>query len=395
MKYAKTYTALGTGPLAAADCVSQDYFDRERESVFKRSWICIGREQQVEHPGDYFVRDFKMARTSILTIRGKDNKIRAFHNFCAHRLNKLLKPGEGRCRKIVCQFHGWVFDDEGQLVHVGNEHLFANFNKKEHGLHSIHLEIWEKFIFINLAEKPETTLREWLGPIADAFQGYFDNFEISTRFSVSMNCNWKIAVDSQTEAYHAGSLHARTLKDVFSGKDNPAGLLLRATLYERHRAMSVYSNTSYQPSPAELLAGKIASVPMYPATSALLSKLPAAVNPNRDPEWAFDLFLIFPNLLIVPGSGTCLIEWFWPEAVNKTLLDVWNYTLQPQTFGDLIASEYANVHLRDVLREDFSTLEGTQEGMESGIQGDVLLCDEEIAVRHHHQVVAKMVQQGP
>jgi len=200
-----------------------------------------------------------------------------------------------------------------------------------------------------------------------------------------------LSVDSQTEGYHAPSLHRRTLKDAFAGSDNPNCLFQRVDLYDRHKIASVYSNMAYVGSPAEQLAGKITSIPLYPATAALLESLPAGVNQNKDPNWAFDLDFIVPNLGIFPSSGSCIVQWFWPIAVDQTRLELWNFTFKPKTIGDLIAQEYTNVHLRDVVREDFSTLEGTQEGMRSGVQSAVLLCDEEVTIRHTHRVVADMI----
>lgn len=392
MKYLRRYPDLGSAPLSVDDCVSPEYFELERQRVFKRSWLCIGRVEQAAQPGDYFVQDIEVLRTSILVVRGKDNKLRAFHNFCTHRLNKIMKPGAGQCKALVCQFHGWTFDYEGRLLHVDNEELFPAFEKEARSLHAIHLDTWEGFVFINVAEEPSDTLQEWLGPLYDEFGGYFDHFALSGQLSVSMNCNWKLSVDSQTEAYHAPSLHRRTLKDAFAGPKNPNCLLNRVELYERHKAMSVYSNPEYKPTPAEWVAGSSGSVALYPATSQLLDTLPSIVNPERNPDWAFDIVFVFPNLLLGPASGSCLVQWFWPTAVGKTRMEVRNYTYTPRTIGDLISQEYMNVHLRDVIREDFSTLEGTQEGMDSGVQSSILLCDEEVTLRHTHRVVEEMIK---
>src|ERR1700733_12842136 len=98
MKYSRQYPELGTEPLSTLDCTSQDYFQLESERVFKRSWLCIGRDDQVPNSGDYFVRDLKVAHTSILVVRGRDKQLRAFHNYCRHRLAKLKRPGDGNCK---------------------------------------------------------------------------------------------------------------------------------------------------------------------------------------------------------------------------------------------------------------------------------------------------------
>ena len=40
--------------------------------------------------GSYFTRELKFLNTSIIIVRGKDDVIRAFHNVCPHRGNKML-----------------------------------------------------------------------------------------------------------------------------------------------------------------------------------------------------------------------------------------------------------------------------------------------------------------
>jgi phenylpropionate dioxygenase-like ring-hydroxylating dioxygenase large terminal subunit len=396
MKYSKQYPELGTEPLSTYDCVSQEYFDLESEHVFKKSWLCIGRDDQIPNPGDYFARDLKVAHTSILVIRGRDGEVRAFHNFCRHRLAKLKRPsdGEGNCRAITCEFHGWVYDDQGKLVHVPNEHLFADFHRSKSGLHPVHLAIWEGFIFVNLSPEPSVSLEQWLGPLHDKFTGYFDGQVVSGKLSSRMNCNWKLAVDSQTEGYHAPSLHKTTLRNAFAPVDNQNMLFLYAKLWGQHRQLSIQSNMDFNPSPAQALASRCASLPMFPAPAQITAKLPKIVNPERHDDWSFDIFFIFPNLLIALMTGSYVAEWFYPESPSTTVMDVWNYTYQPQTYGDLIATEFSDVTVREVNREDFSTLEGIQEGMQSGIQNSILLCDEEFLVRHGHKVVAEMIGQS-
>jgi phenylpropionate dioxygenase-like ring-hydroxylating dioxygenase large terminal subunit len=391
MKYARQYPDLGTGPLPTRDCTSQEYFELESQRVFRRSWLCIGRDDQVPNAGDYFVRDLKVVNTSILVLRGRDGKLRAFHNYCAHRLNKLMRPGEGNCKAIACQFHGWVYDFEGRLVHLTNEHLFADFDRSKHGLHTVHLDTWEGFIFINLSPKPEVSLKEWIGPLYDKLTGYFEGQVASGKLSTRMDCNWKLAVDSQTEGYHAPNLHRRSLKEAFSPAANPTLLFAHAKLWGKHRQLSIQANVDYKPTPAEAIAMRAASFPMFPAPAHIAAKLPKIVNQGQYEGWAFDIFMIFPNLLIALMTKSYVVEWFYPESSNRTVMEVWNYAYKPETYGDLIATEFSDVMVREVNREDFSTLEGTQEGMEAGIQNSVFLCDEEFLVRHGHGVVAQMI----
>ena len=89
-RWAKRYPELGTAPIPAEPCVSPAYFERERESVFRRTWLNVGRADEIPNAGDYVVRNLAVCNASLLIVRGKDGVVRAFHNVCSHRGNKLV-----------------------------------------------------------------------------------------------------------------------------------------------------------------------------------------------------------------------------------------------------------------------------------------------------------------
>jgi len=390
LKYDQMY-GMGNEPLSTEDSVSPEFFERERERLFKRSWLCIGRQEDIPETGDYLVKDIEILQTSIIVARGQDGGIRAFHNICPHRLNKIMQPGEGNTRGFKCMFHGWTFDLEGKLAHCTNQELFSNFDQSQHTLPAIHADLWEGFIFINVAKAPKHTLKEWLGDLHDQYNGYWDDMELRGRWHSVVDCNWKLYVDANTEAYHAPVLHSRSLRDSFASPDNPNCSFNAVRLFGNHRIGSVYANPNYQPSPMEGMTFQFSETPLYPATSANAANLPPAVNPDRDPNWAFDVTILFPNLQFGQANGWCLVFFYWPLAVNKTLFEVRQYMYKPKTPGDVISQEYTMAHSRDVLREDMSTLEGTQQMMESGVLNQIQLCDEEITVRHNHTSVANFM----
>ena len=393
MKYENRY-GLGTEPLSTEDCISPEYFAKEKELLFKRSWLCVGRIEDVPEVGSYFVKDIAVLDTSLIVVRGKDNKVNAFHNICTHRLNKIMQPGKGKVKAFTCQFHGWAFGLDGKLIHSSNENLFPDFRKEKLGLPTVHADVWNGFIFINVAAKPKQGLRESLGELADKFDGYFDNMEMRGELEAILNANWKLAVDSQTEGYHAPILHAISLRDAVSGKDNPNCHFNDVRLFGKHRSMGAYANPEYKLTKVEGLAASYAKTPLYPATSAITDKLPPGVNPTRNPLWAFDLTAVFPNLLFGTFNGSYLMMLFWPLAADRTYFEFWQYFYKPETAGDIIAQEYPIVHQRDVVREDYSTLEGTQQMMQSGVLKEVQLCDEEITIRHNHLAVAQTIAEN-
>ncbi len=81
---------LGTEPISYEDSISPEFYELEREAVFKRAWLNVGRVEQLPRTGSYFTKELAVARTSVIVVRGKDGEVRAFHNVCRHRGNKLV-----------------------------------------------------------------------------------------------------------------------------------------------------------------------------------------------------------------------------------------------------------------------------------------------------------------
>ena len=158
-RWVKKYPEVGTGPVSAEPCISPEYFELERERVFRRTWLYVGRMEAIPKPGDYFVQDLAVCQASILVIRGTDKVIRAFHNVCSHRGNKLVWDDQGSCPGVLsCGFHSWTYDTTGRLTWVADEENFFDLDKSEHGLTPVATEVWQGFIFINLAANPQESL---------------------------------------------------------------------------------------------------------------------------------------------------------------------------------------------------------------------------------------------
>ena len=75
-QWALKYPELGTAPLPVQPCLSRDYFESERERIFRRVWLNVAREDEIPAPGDYIVCDIEMVGCSILVVRGRDGRIR-------------------------------------------------------------------------------------------------------------------------------------------------------------------------------------------------------------------------------------------------------------------------------------------------------------------------------
>ena len=67
---------------------SSEYLKIERDKIFSDKWTVIGVGSSVPDIGD--AKPYELLGTPLIMIRGKDHKIRVFHNVCSHRGLKIL-----------------------------------------------------------------------------------------------------------------------------------------------------------------------------------------------------------------------------------------------------------------------------------------------------------------
>jgi phenylpropionate dioxygenase-like ring-hydroxylating dioxygenase large terminal subunit len=140
---------------------------RELDGLFGKMWFYVGRSEEAAKPGQYFIREIN--GHNIVVSRNNAGQVRAFHNICRHRGNKLVwqdYPGEetsGTCRQFTCKYHGWRYSLSGDLTFVQQEDEFFDLDRGDFGLVPVQAEVWEGFIFVNLDADNKTSLREYLG----------------------------------------------------------------------------------------------------------------------------------------------------------------------------------------------------------------------------------------
>jgi phenylpropionate dioxygenase-like ring-hydroxylating dioxygenase large terminal subunit len=388
---------LGTHPLPVAPYLSQKYFDGMREKVFKKVWLCTGkRVDDVPSPGDYFIFDLEIVGAQIIVVRGLDGKVRAHHNVCMHRGNKLTVHNRGTFRgKMVCSYHAWAWSLDGKLATVTEEEMFYNLNKKCLSLASVACDVWAGFVFINMDPQPKETLLEHLGPIVEQVAGYpFDELPVAWSYKAHIETAWQNARDSQLEGYHLKYLHKRTNPGVMSYAEDPNRHSLDYKLLGKHSIGSYFGvKTESSLPPVSRLATKYSQT-LGSTASALsdMNTLPIGVNPVRSKDWFFDICYIFPNFhFIFLGKHAYIGHTFLPVKVNRTYWNARAYMPAPKTLVEQFARESVRTAVRDLWREDGSTLEGTQKVLESGVLTHLQLQDQEVQIRHETKVLDEMV----
>jgi len=392
-RWAHNYPELGTGPVPIEPCISPEYFEREREAIFRRVWLHVGRVEEIPHAGDYFARDIPPAKASIIVIRGNDGVIRAFHNMCSHRGNKLAWDEAGHCERVLtCRFHRWAYAFDGKLQRVSDENQYHQLDKADLALSPVNVETWEGFIFVNLDSEPPETLSEYLGELGRGIGGWpFSAERACYSYRSEVHCNWKVAMGAFQESYHVPFVHYRSVPESPAGPDNPYARPIAVRLFPRHQTLSVYANPNVKANAMDEVAVRYG--PGMRKRGVVSGDLPPGVNPTRSPRWGFDMETIFPNLLMMLwGNGMLVTHQFWPSEYNRTAYEVRIYLRKPATLGARFSQEYNRAVLRSALMEDLATLENIQPMLESRAKKHFIFQDNEIGLRHHLKVVDEFVR---
>jgi len=186
-------------------------YEREVARLFRRSWQCVGRADELPFPGSF--RTVEVAGSGVLLVRNRAGKLRAFHNVCRHRGTRLVEAPEGRdLTRLLCPYHAWTYDLDGRLLGTPHMQDVKGFERAEHGLYPVALEEWRGFVFVNLAPRPEPLART-LGRLPERTRDYpLEELRRTHRVVYEIAANWKLVVQNANECYHCPGVHPQLVK---------------------------------------------------------------------------------------------------------------------------------------------------------------------------------------
>jgi Rieske 2Fe-2S family protein len=204
--FTKPSIAAGAKTLPASWYVSPENFANERERVFGRNWICAGRAEQIENPGDFFT--IEPAGESVIVTRDRDRTVHAFYNVCRHRGTRICEQTSGHFQgSIQCSYHAWTYGLDGALKVARNMTEVPGFDRADYPLHEAAVTVWEGFIFVNLAREPERFERA-LAPLVGRFDAWnIENLRAARTIEYDVACNWKLVFQNYSECYHCPLVH--------------------------------------------------------------------------------------------------------------------------------------------------------------------------------------------
>lgn len=189
--------------LPGAAYTSKAFLDLEYQ-YFRRTWLFVGFAHQAPEPGDAY----PFPGLPFIMVRGRDGKLRAFHNVCRHRNHRILSEPCSRRPVLTCPYHGWAFDLDGRLRATpyfdGKDRTAKpTLDPVAFGLKPVRLGVWLNFVFINI-DGNAPPLEEHVAPLAPVFAkapsqtwhviGHYDMGECPV--------NWKVIHENAIEAYH-------------------------------------------------------------------------------------------------------------------------------------------------------------------------------------------------
>jgi len=184
-----------------------EFFELERDVVFRRAWQVVCHVSDVPKPGDYFT--YRLINERIVVVRDRDGTLRAFHNVCRHRAARLLDGDRGRCAgRITCPYHAWTYGLDGRLIGLPEKEQYERFDAADLGLVPVDIEVFMGFVFVRI-ESGESSLAALLAPVRDELALYRleEMKPLSPVRERERRVNWKNATDNYIDALHVRAAH--------------------------------------------------------------------------------------------------------------------------------------------------------------------------------------------
>jgi Rieske 2Fe-2S family protein len=327
--------------------VDPSVYQLDLEHIFYREWLFAGPACELPKPGNYIT--LQIGAYPVLVVRGGDGAIRAFHNVCRHRGQRLCSANRGTTAKLVCPYHQWTYDLDGRLLWARD--MGAAFDPAQWGLKPVACRTAGGMVFVCLADMPAdfaslaAQLDSHLAPsgLGDA--------KVAHSSTIVEKGNWKLVMENNRECYHCGGAHpslCRTFSDnpnigAMSGPDaasteilahwarcEAAGLPSRFVhapdMQWRLARVPLLNNAeSYTMSTRAGVRRRMGTMPFNDAGSLLFYHYPNSWN-----HFLADMAIVFRILPISPTETEVTTTWLvHKDAVEgvdydlKTITEVW------------------------------------------------------------------------
>jgi Rieske 2Fe-2S family protein len=362
--------------LGGAYYTSTAVFAVEQQRMFERMWVCAVRADELAEPGQF--KTVPVGRESVLVVRDRDRRLRAFLNVCRHRGARLCLEPEGRVRRnLRCPYHSWTYGLDGTLLVAPNFGPAADggevgIDRSQYGLINVALRQWLGYVWLCLADEPPSFDDEVIAAVADRLGDAHtvDSYDIDTlvlghRRVYDVAANWKLIVENFMECYHCATIHPE----------------LTRLVPQFARGQSAQSSAGCGVEFGRDVAGFTVD------GAAGFAALPGIA---ADQERRYFAITVKPTVFLNLAPDHVVIHRMFPRAPDRTVVECdWLYG------ADVVASENLSrsVELFDRINEqDFAACQRTQPAMSSRAYraGGVLVPVEHHIAEFHRWVVSRI-----
>lgn len=318
--------------------ISPDYYRKEVEAVWKKSWQWACRVEQIPEVGDTYV--YEVCDLSVVVVRVAPDEIKAYRNVCLHRGRRLCDYN-ANVSELRCPFHGFSWNLDGSFKFMPTPWDLPHVNKDEFALPEVQTATWAGFVFINFDENAGP-LEDTLGVLPDHFKDWdLENRAIIADVSKVMRCNWKVNKEGFLETWHVYATHPQLLAsfgaittqfDVFGpvGRgmaplmgETPA-LKRKPTEQERMDALT-YQYLAGAEGPRVPEGMRARDYAAQAGRAALKDQIGDKADNFSNAELLDTLaYSVFPNFLLFGGPGVRqMYRWRpWQNRVDMSVMDV-------------------------------------------------------------------------
>lgn len=362
---------LGAQSLPAWIYQDAEFFEREKQAIFRAAWQLVCHVSDIPRPGDFHTLEF--LGESLVVLRAEEGAVRAFHNVCRHRGARLLDGPSGHCgRRITCPYHAWTYALDGRLIGLPQRDSFPGLDSAQHGLKPLEHEVYMGFIFVRFAGGLPS-VREMAAPYQRELAAYrFEELVPMGRASLrSRAVNWKNVADNYSDGLHINVAHPGLTRLFGRGY----GIEARPWI--------------------DKMWGMLRDTPSSNWSERLYQQLLPPVEglpPERQRLWTY--FKLWPNVALDIYPDQVDFMQFLPVSPTETLIREIAY-VHPDSRREMRAARYLNWRInRRVSLEDKALIERVQAGMASSSYTAGPLSRGEVCLRSFAQRMRTLIPES-
>lgn len=349
-------------------------FEEEKELIYRNSWIYIGLLRNLENHNDFITDEIGGISVVVQNFRGT---LKAFHNVCTHRFNKIQNAKHGN-RALICEYHGWNYNTDGVPFGIPLKSEFKGLDEptlKTLCLKSFKVDTCGQFVFVQINDTGES-LTHFLGDSQERLLQVSAMIGRKIEYNEIVNAaNWKVVIENTLEGYHISTVHPNTFYKL--------GFNLKSKMDTEIHGM--HSNMTLQ-------LGDTSPNPQRDKFHDMIGKRPF------QPDGFFHQ-LIFPNLSI--GSAWGVTVYIGSIKSLSPSESVFTYELYETNLGEGVllnnaissmvnfsATEFTHT----TLAEDRAICENVQKGIEQSTQHKGILSSIEVRIWEFQKSYAQLMK---